>query len=55
MIFLRINLPKFVQFKQYIRQIGTTRYFVQSKIFHYCDYKHFKHWYVNGLKKSSKI
>jgi len=24
MIFLRINLPKFVQFKQYLRQIGTT-------------------------------
>jgi len=37
-IFLRINLPKFVQFKQHQGKSGprrTTRYFVQSKIFHF--------------------
>jgi len=36
MIFPRINLPNFVQFKQYKGKSGprrTTRYFVQSKIF----------------------
>jgi len=36
MIFLRINLPNFVQFKQYQGKSGprrTMRYFAQSKIF----------------------
>jgi len=36
MIFLRINLPNFVQLKQYQSKSGprhTTRYFVQRKIF----------------------
>jgi len=36
MTFLRINLPNFVQFKQYQGKSGPmriTRYFVQSKIF----------------------
>jgi len=34
-------------------QVGTTRSFLQSKIFHYClyfeciIYVHFKNWYVN--------
>jgi len=38
MILLRINLPNFVQFKQYQGKSGarrTTRYFVQSKIFRF--------------------
>jgi len=38
MIFLRINLPNFVQFKQYQGKSGprrTTPYFVQSKIFQF--------------------
>ena len=39
-IFLRINLPNFVQFKQYQGKSGPR---VESKIFHYCEYKQFKH------------
>jgi len=38
MIFLRINLPNFEQFKQYQGKSGprrTTRYCVQSKIFQF--------------------
>jgi len=43
MIFLRINLQSFMQFKQYQGKSGprrTARYFVQSKIFsfHCCEY-----------------
>jgi len=26
-----------------LRQTGTTRSFVRSKVFHYCEYKQFKH------------
>jgi len=25
------------------------RSFVQSKIFHYCEYKQFKHWYLGNI------
>jgi len=46
MTFLRINLPNFVQFKQFQGKSGprrTTRYFVQSKYFsfHYLEYKQY--------------
>ena len=29
--------------------------FVQSKIFHYCEYKQFKHWYLNGDKRKCRL
>jgi len=42
-------------------QIGTTRSFVQCKIFHYClyyeciIYVHFKNWYVTGKSSKSRL
>jgi len=42
-------------------EIGTTRSFVQSKIFHYClyyeciIYVHFKNWYVGLNGKPLKV
>ena len=29
--------------------------FVQSKIFHYSEYKQFKHWYLNGDKRKCRL
>jgi len=52
MIFPRISLANFVQFKEYLGKLGprrTKRYFVHSKIFrfHYCEYKQLKHSHGN--------
>jgi len=38
------QLTKFRAVLTVLRQIVTTRSFVQCKIFHYCEYKQFKHW-----------
>jgi len=48
MIFLRINLPNFVQFKQYQEKSASrvTRVILfkaRCFIFYYCEYKQFKH------------
>jgi len=44
--FLRINLPNFVQFKQYSDKSKPRVLLLKARFFtnHYCEYKRFKHW-----------
>jgi len=46
MIFLRINLSNFVQFKQYYGKSEPHVLLFKARFFsnRYCEYKRFKHW-----------